>query len=116
VRKTDHARRSPEEKLALLRRGDPLRHWESLDDKRQCVLCECTFSGHQVRVVVGRGGHLALHCPSEDCNSTPHEWIRPGNPLLDDKVWEDWVEILNELSETPLRAASSAGRRVHYAD
>ncbi|GEM_PF-2048204 len=90
---------TPEEKLQILREADPLRPWESLDESRHCVLCERTFTGRQVRISTDRRGRHNVNCPTEDCPSTPREWITPGNPLVDDDAWKDWVRILDELSE-----------------
>jgi hypothetical protein len=83
-----------EDKLDLLRKGDNARQWESLDDKRCCVLCERTFSGRQVIVAKTRGGKTILRCPTDGCVGTPREWVHPGNPLISDDAWADWSRLL----------------------
>ena len=83
-----------EDKLDLLRKGDPGFNWESLDEKRSCILCERTFSGRQVIVAKTRGGKAALRCPSSGCAGTPREWVHPGNPLISDEAWADWSRLL----------------------
>ena len=57
-----HRHLASDEKLDALRKGDPVHKWLSLDDRRSCILCEKTFSGRQVDVVVSpdRPGALAL--------------------------------------------------------
>lgn len=69
-----------DEKLAIIRRLDPHRNWESLDDRRVCGRCGTTLSGRQLDVVGGtrRLGPLRLLCPSEGCISTPRDWACPG--------------------------------------
>lgn len=99
-------------RLEILRLSDAHRPWDSLDDKRQCVLCEQKFSGHQVRFTIGRHGELRPHCPTEDCVSTPLEWVAAGNPLLDDETWRDWTHILSESADdapaqTPFRSENN---------
>ena len=68
---------TPEERLSILQCEDRFRPWQSLDDKRFCVVCERTFNGRQVEIRARRGGRPTLHCPTEDCNSTPRHWVRP---------------------------------------
>lgn len=83
-----------EDKLELLRKGDPRGKWESLDEKRSCVLCERTFSGRQVIVAKTRGGRTSLRCPTDGCVGTSREWVHPGNPLISDEAWADWTRLI----------------------
>lgn len=93
---------SSAERLAALRTSDSRRYWSSLEDQRQCILCERIFKGRQVRIVTDRRrGKMALHCPTKDCPSTPREWVSPGDPLLDDEAWRDWLHILDDFNEKP---------------
>lgn len=91
MRKTLHS----EDKLDALRKGNPYRPWESLDDRRVCVLCEKSFTGRQVEASVGPTGRVRLKCPTEGCPGTPQLWVRPGNPLVSQDAWEDWSRVLN---------------------
>lgn len=84
-----------EDKLDLLRKHDPGCKWESLDEKRCCILCERTFSGRQVLVTKSRGGKAHLRCPSPGCVGTPREWVHPGNPLISEAAWNDWARLLD---------------------
>ena len=98
----------PEERLSILRSEDRFRPWESLDDKRCCVLCERTFNGRQVEIR-GRSGRFTLHCPMEDCHSTPRHWVCPGNPLVSDQVYQDWslaLGIRKKHSRSPKGGAT----------
>ena len=89
-----HRHLAADDKLAALRKGDPVHKWASLDDRRTCILCDKTFSGRQVDVTVTAGGRARLRCPSEGCTSTPREWVHPGNPLVSRKAWQDWQRVL----------------------
>ncbi|MEP6686023.1 MAG: hypothetical protein ABJB22_04530 [Verrucomicrobiota bacterium] len=76
--------RSGNEKLAVLRRLDQFRKWESLDDQRYCLSCQRLITGQQIEVTgETRGsGPLQLHCPSEDCPSIPMDWVLPTAEVL----------------------------------
>ncbi len=39
-----------DDRLSILRVGDPSRSWNSLDDQRVCVLCGRKFKGRQVDI------------------------------------------------------------------
>jgi hypothetical protein len=90
---------SPKEKLRLLQESDHWRTWKSLADERQCVICERMFTGRDVRVTQDHHTPPLLQCPTPGCSAGPREWIHPGNPLTDDVVWQDWQQILADLSE-----------------
>ena len=94
-----------EDRLSILRSEDRFRQWHSLDDERFCVLCERTFNGRQIEIRVRRG-KISLHCPSEDCTSTPQHWVRPGNPLVSEKVFQDWSLALGLPTTTARRMAA----------
>ena len=78
------------------------RAWESLDETRQCVLCEQTFTGRQVHVLWDHCGTPHLRCPTTGCPATPAQWIHPGNPLISEEAWRDWVRLLETLCDEPL--------------
>lgn len=84
-----------EDKLAALRKGDASHNWQSLDDRRSCILCEKTFSGRMVDILIGATGRVRLRCPSDGCTGTPREWVHPGNPLASAKAWRDWSRVLD---------------------
>lgn len=75
----------PADKLLLLRRLDRERTWESLDDRRYCLCCQMIINGRQLDVAGGTRpfGPLRLLCPTEDCPSTPRDWIYPDEK----KIW-----------------------------
>lgn len=102
---------SPKGKLQLLQACDQWRNWDSLNDKRYCIMCEHTFSGREVRITLDGHGDPVAHCPTPDCSATPREWLYPGNPLTDDTAWQDWLRILDELSsseQTPVTNGRSS--------
>lgn len=107
---------SPGEKLALLRESDRLRPWEGLKERCQCVLCERVFSGRRVRPEETPDGHFTIHCPTPGCASTPREWLRRGDPLVDDRVWRDWLQIFDEEDGRLRVAEASTHQTAHYAD
>jgi hypothetical protein len=84
------------DKLTVLRREDHSRDWQSLDDERVCLLCGRSFTGRDVVVVTGDGDHSELHCSTPGCQSHPHQWVYPGNPLTDEKAYADWWKALGE--------------------
>jgi len=64
-------------RLILLRQLDPLRKWESLDDRRFCRCCHKFISGRQIEVTSASGKPLRVVCPTIDCSSTVREWVYP---------------------------------------
>jgi hypothetical protein len=89
-----HTRLASDEKLSALRSVDPNHAWKSLDDRCTCILCEYTFSGRQVELLVSSHGRVQATCPTEGCISSPNEWVLPGNPLVSQKAWRDWERVL----------------------
>jgi len=65
------------DKLHWLRRLDPARSWDFLDDQRSCLCCRKTFTGRQVQLVGGTRpfGPLRLLCPTRRCPGTPSDWV-----------------------------------------
>ncbi len=94
-----HSTCDPADKLAILRQQDSFRDWQSLDDKRVCVLCEKQFSGHDV-IVSADGSGYELRCPTGGCHSHVHQWIYPLNPLISDKTSADWWQALGNSKPT----------------
>jgi hypothetical protein len=80
----------PEDRLSILRTEDQFRRWSSLDDERRCILCERKFNGRQIEVQGFGNGRHELHCPTEGCDSRPHQWVYAGTPLISDIVDPDW--------------------------
>ena len=72
-------RPAAEDKLAVLRRLDRNRAWNSLDDQLYCTICKNVISGRQINVVGGTNGLRALHlkCSTPGCSSTPGDWTLP---------------------------------------
>jgi hypothetical protein len=83
----------PTDKLSILRANDHFRDWHTLDDERVCVLCDRKFSGHDVQISSVDDG-FELRCPTANCKSGVHQWAYPGNPLLNEKNYEDWWHAL----------------------
>jgi hypothetical protein len=75
---------SDQEKLKILRRLDQFRHWNSLDDKRYCLVCGKFITGHQVKLLGGTRGNgpLRVVCPTERCHSIPMDWVLPTAEIL----------------------------------
>src|SRR5215510_3068918 len=75
-----------DDRLSILRAGDPLRGWKSLDDQRICALCGRKFKGRHVDIRRLPGGKSKLFCPTLGCLSTPSQWRSaipavPSNPV-----------------------------------
>jgi hypothetical protein len=73
-------------RLSILRAGDPFRNWNSLDDQRVCVLCGRRFKGRQVDIRRLPGGKFKLCCPTLGCLSTPHQWRYARLAVSSDRV------------------------------
>jgi hypothetical protein len=86
----------PDDRLSILRAGDQFRIWKSLDDQRVCILCERKFNGHKVEIVRCGDGTYELHCPTEECNSGPHQWVYPGTPLISDIIEPNWWRAIGK--------------------
>jgi hypothetical protein len=89
-----------EDRLSILRTEDQFRRWNSLDDERFCILCEKKFNGHQIEVRSFANGKRELHCPTEGCDSGPHQWVYPGTPLISDIVDPEWWSALRKEPRT----------------
>ena len=73
------------DKLLILQRLDKYRQWQSLDEKRYCLVCGKLISGREIEVIGGgtRGtGPLGAVCPTKDCRSIPMDWILPTDEIL----------------------------------
>jgi hypothetical protein len=101
-----NAQLTPEDRLSILRAEDQFRRWNSLDDERLCILCEKKFNGHQVEIRRFANGKHELHCPTEACDSGPHQWVYPGTPLISDIVNPDWWR---DLGKEPPGLSGQAG-------
>jgi hypothetical protein len=66
-----------DDRLSILRTGDRLRKWNSLDDQRVCSVCERKFKGRQIEIRRFPGGRYKLHCPTLGCPSGAHQWLYP---------------------------------------
>lgn len=78
------AKLSDEDKLDVLRLLDQFRQWNSLEEKRYCLVCGTLISGRQIQVGGGTRGNgpLRLNCPTEKCNSIPMDWVLPTDEIL----------------------------------
>lgn len=67
-----------DEKLAALQESDTHRKWDSLDDRRVCILCEKVITGRMIDVWQDSHGVYRLHCPTLGCPGTPRDWFYHG--------------------------------------
>jgi hypothetical protein len=79
-----------DDRLSILRAGDPFRKWNSLDDQRDCVLCGRKFKARQVDIRRLPGGKFKLCCPTLGCLSTPHQWRYATAPVASGLVKKYW--------------------------
>jgi hypothetical protein len=94
-----------DERLSILRIGDTLWNWDSLDDQRVCGLCGRKFKGRQVEIRRLPGGKLKLFCPTLGCLSTPHQWRCVNRPFAADPAGTRWRN--NRRNKTQQRASES---------
>jgi hypothetical protein len=88
---------SAQNRLQLLNNAQPGQPWASCAEKRQCIMCETVFRGNDVTVRQIDRARVQLACPS--CGSAPQFWVRVGNPLLNDQVWQDWELAMTSYTE-----------------
>lgn len=77
-------------RLRLLRQHDRTRTWNSVREKRICMLCGSEFEGVQIRLSV-REGKPVFGCPEPGCRGSLPHFAASGNPLLDEDAWSDWM-------------------------
>ena len=77
-------RLSDTDKLDALRRLDQFRQWQSLDDRRYCLVCGKIITGRQIQLAGGTRGNgaLRLSCATERCNSIPMDWVLPTEEII----------------------------------
>jgi len=93
------------EKLRILKRLDQFREWNSLDDRRYCLVCGEIITGRELRVIRDKAGKAPqrVACPTDDCNAIPMEWVWPTDDVL--------IKIaMVELECCHLRLMTQAGR------
>jgi hypothetical protein len=75
---------SDADKLDALRKLDQFRQWQSLDEKRYCLVCDKIITGRQIQVAGGTRGNgpLRLSCPTLRCHSIPMDWVLPTDEIL----------------------------------
>jgi len=100
-----------DDRLSILRIGDAVRSWNSLDDRRVCVLCGRKFKGRQVDIRRLPGGKFRLCCPTLGCSSTPHQWRYATLPVDSSPAEKHWQRVLpnkqqRRLPESTLRMAA----------
>jgi hypothetical protein len=94
--------RRPDSKLLLLQFHDPNRKWLNLNDSRICILCGSELNGHSIRIGIERG-RPAFYCPSEGCQGRLAHFAIAGNPLLNEEVWQDWMQSPFEIEREQAR-------------
>jgi hypothetical protein len=102
---------SDQEKLEILRRLDHFREWQSLDEKRYCLVCGEIITGREINVIgaTRRNGSLRITCPTEHCNAIPMEWVQPSDDVL--------IRIaMVEFERDWLRQIIRAGRAMQSLD
>ena len=99
-----------DQRFLMLRGADQFRRWNSLDDRRVCILCEREFSGRQVAVERNRAGRVQLRCPTDGCQAGPSQWVYPGNPLVSDAAYQDWQRAFaaSDAGSLPSQQTSAA--------
>ena len=72
------------DKLRVLQRLDKYRRWQSLDEKRYCLICSRIITGHEIQVIGGTRGNgpLRIICATANCRSIPMDWVLPTEEVL----------------------------------
>lgn len=79
----------------MLRYYDSAHEWTSLDDERVCVLCGYEFSGRDIEIVQDQE-QSSCKCPTRGCAGDHRHFVLPGNPLLDEASWTEWMTALGD--------------------
>ena len=96
-------------RLRLLREYDRSRFWNDLSDRRLCLLCDAEFEGSAIRISV-RQGKPVFKCPQTHCQAGLAHFVHPGNPLLNEDTWEDWMRPLPVYNSHPHSHPSGESR------
>src|SRR5262249_61685482 len=97
-----------DDRLSILRVGDPFRSWNSLDDQRVCVLCRRKFKGRQVDIRRLPGRKFRLCCPTLGCLSTPHQWRYATRPVDFNPAKKHWGRVLPTKRRRPTHESTRA--------
>lgn len=96
-----------DEKLTVLQETDRLRKWDTLEDRRVCVLCDKVITGGMIDVWQDQEGGFHLHCPTRGCPAGPRDWFYHGATRPSEvRVARSRAPIL------PFRSPSLPARRV----
>ena len=100
------------ERLILLRELDPLRKWESLDDRRFCRCCHKFINGRQIEVGSTPGKPLRLVCPTSDCSATIRDWVYPNEIAQPPDAWGRRVlRVIDKSGESFIACEKPYSRR-----
>ena len=79
-----HLELADADKLDTLRRLDQFREWQSLDERRYCLVCGNLITGWEILVIANSSDPRSLEavCPTEHCHSIPMDWILPTEEIL----------------------------------
>jgi hypothetical protein len=97
-----------DDRLSILREGDRLREWNSLDDQRICRVCERKFKGRQVEIRRFAGGRYKLYCPTLGCPSQPNQWFDPQAPVVSEIAEPDSWRASKQPAHRPERPTLQA--------
>jgi hypothetical protein len=102
-----------DDRLSILRAGDRLRRWASLDDQRVCSVCQRKFKGRQVEIRCLPSRRLTLHCPTLGCPSRMHQWLYPRAPVVSEIAEPDWWRVGKQPARRQMESTLKAhGHRV----
>jgi hypothetical protein len=94
---------SAKKRLQRLNNAQSGRPWQSVTEKRRCIVCERAFRGKDVRMRWSRPGVVQLTCPTPECESGPAAWVRLGNPLMNAAVWSEWEAAITAAADQQQR-------------
>jgi hypothetical protein len=97
-----------DDRLSILRTGDRLRKWNSLDDQRICSVCERKFKGRQVEIRRFPSGRYKLYCPTLGCPSLPHQWIYSQAAGVTELAEPDWWHVGKQPMQHPEESTPQA--------
>jgi hypothetical protein len=98
-----------DDRLSILREGDRLRKWNSLDDQRVCRVCDRKFKGRQVEIRRSSGGRYKMYCPTLGCPSQPNQWFYPQAPVGSEIAEADYWRTAKQSAHRQVRSTLQAG-------
>jgi hypothetical protein len=112
MKMTSTVRLEPDDRLIILRRLDPSRKWESLDERRFCRCCNKFISGRQIEIPNGTTARKPTHlsCPTTNCPGKVEDWVYPNELAQPPDSWgHRAIRVIDKNGEKFIACGRSDG-------